>query len=65
MIILDDTPPFSDVCSLCAHITDHSKRRCRAFPNGIPDAIWLGDDAHRAPWPDQGNDIVFERSVNR
>ena len=34
---------------------------CDAFPIEIPDEIYIGDNNHSKPLPDQGNDIVFEK----
>ena len=34
---------------------------CKAFPKGIPNEIAYGDNLHRKPLDDQGNDIIFER----
>lgn len=53
---------FSPVCTLCTHY--HRGRRkedhtCDAFPSGIPDEIWKGDNDHKKPYPgDHG--IQFE-----
>jgi hypothetical protein len=54
---------FSDVCSSCKHQYDviEKGRTCKAFPEGIPDEIWLGENKHLKPLPDQKNDIVFEK----
>lgn len=32
---------------------------CQAFPDGIPEAILLGENPHIKPLPEQKNDIVF------
>jgi hypothetical protein len=55
-------PALSLVCSLCVYFDDSkiSAQRCKAFPNGIPDEIWLGDDDHTKPYPGD-NGIRFER----
>jgi hypothetical protein len=42
-------PFFSVVCAFCRHQTAY--RRCTAFPDGIPLAIWLGKDTHQAAYP--------------
>ena len=34
---------------------------CKAFSKGIPNEIAYGNNLHRKPLPDQGNDIIFER----
>ena len=36
------------------------KGNCKAFPKGIPDEIYLGDNKHTKPLKEQMNDIVFE-----
>ena len=47
------------ICFKCIHYLFETGT-CKAFPNGIPDEIYLGDNHHRKPLPDQQNDIVFE-----
>jgi hypothetical protein len=66
-MILDDSEAPSKgrgVCWLCAHKLPTFKRTCAAFPNGIPDEIWLGDNDHTEPYPgDMG--VRFERRQPR
>lgn len=58
----DKMPAFSEVCSLCKHFDDSKPyaRRCAAFKEGIPHAIWLGANKHIQPFPDD-NGIRFEK----
>ncbi len=53
--ILDDSeaalPIFSEVCSHCTHWIRKPGRKCHAFPDGIPLAIWLGENDHRTAFP--------------
>lgn len=64
---LDDAelfaPMFSNVCSRCARYWDASafsgKHKCEAFPNGIPAAIWMGQNKHTEPYPGD-NGLIFE-----
>jgi hypothetical protein len=53
---------MSVVCSLCRHWHeefDLHHHTCDAFPDGIPDVIWKGENPHTEPYPgDHG--IQFE-----
>ena len=70
MVYLDDTIIYlgliSKICAKCKHYTperfDIKKKiigTCKAFPNGIPDAIWLGKNNHKKPHRGD-NGIQFE-----
>ena len=44
--------PFSDVCCRCQYFAGNGLNRvCQAFPNEIPDTIWLEENKHTAPYP--------------
>ena len=55
ILTLDDTeaalPIFSEVCSHCEHWIRKPGRKCHAFPDGIPFAIWVGENSHRTAFP--------------
>jgi hypothetical protein len=59
-VVIDDRPIVSPVCILCKHWhIDDPKKTCDAFPDNIPDEIWMGENNHRKPFPgDRG--IQFE-----
>ncbi len=44
---------YSPVCSFCRNVIggDITSRRCKAFPDGIPNSIWLGRNNHKTPYP--------------
>ena len=57
---------FSPVCSYCKHwkpekvdLKNLKVGFCKAFPNGIPEEIWLGEDDHKKPYKGD-NGIQFE-----
>ncbi|HOW75414.1 MAG TPA: hypothetical protein PK959_05710 [Candidatus Competibacteraceae bacterium] len=39
-------------CSMCIHY--QADRRCQAFPEGIPQALWTGEHLHRDSYPGDG-----------
>lgn len=53
--ILDDSelnlPVYSEVCTFCRHLDMSGERRCAAFPQEIPLAIWTGENNHHVPYP--------------
>lgn len=53
--ILDDSelslPIYSEVCTFCRHLDMSGERKCAAFPQEIPIAIWVGENNHRTAFP--------------
>jgi hypothetical protein len=68
-LTIDDSslffPKFSSVCTLCKHLNPRSPLKgnptCKAFPERIPNEIWLGENDHTQPFPgDRG--ITFSKA---
>lgn len=54
-----DHDRYAPMCTRCRHLRDRDTRRCAAYPDRIPAAIWDGRHNHRTPYPgDHG--IQFE-----
>lgn len=53
----------SQVCSYCKHVNWEYEKigTCKAYPQGIPDEIWWGDNPHLTPFPGD-NGIRFEKN---
>jgi len=48
-------PVVSPMCVDCILLYNSGiERMCKAFPNGIPDEIWIGTISHRRPYPGDG-----------
>ena len=62
MVLDDSDAPGSckGPCWFCTHKFPTFKRTCAAFPNGIPDEIWRGENTHTEPYSGDGG-IRFER----
>jgi hypothetical protein len=37
-------------CWTCAHLSDGPSMTCKAYPEGIPDALQLGRESHSRPY---------------
>lgn len=48
------------ICNTCKYYNFNAT--CKAFPNGIPKVI-IDGGSHDEPLPHQGNDIIYEESV--
>ena len=55
----DDHEFMSPVCGYRKHADRRGEQRCAAFPEGVADEIWEGENDHTAPFPDD-NGIQFE-----
>jgi hypothetical protein len=61
-VILDFVSTVSIVCEFCRHFHENNprrERRCKAFPAGIPLAIWNNEHDHRTPYSEDRG-ILFE-----
>lgn len=53
---------YSPVCAHCRHLDETTRFKCAAFPDGIPFAIWDGENPHTGP-VDGDHGITFEPLV--
>jgi hypothetical protein len=54
---------FSPVCDFCRHNFRSGVRTCAAFPRGIPDTIYDGQNLHSSPFAgDNGVQFEFDLS---
>ncbi len=54
-------PVFSEICLKCRRLTDGMAKTCEAFPSGIPDEIWSGDNDHTQPYEGDGGLMFVSR----
>lgn len=63
VVVLDDTvaalPVYSTICTFCRNWLTDGDYTCKAFPEKIPEEIWLGENDHRKPF-EGDNGIQFE-----
>lgn len=52
-------PIYSPICTSCRHLNLSRQRSCKAFPDGIPQEIWSGQNDHRSAFEGDGG-IRFE-----
>ena len=50
---------ITDQCDICKNY--QGLLTCEAFPDGIPEDILQGDFDHTKKYPNQDNDIIFEK----
>ena len=52
----------SPPCIVCKHFKDDKAPGyyCKAFPEGIPEAIIYSENKHTKLYPGQDNNIIFE-----
>jgi hypothetical protein len=57
---------ISRICTLCNHFNRESpiRRRCKAFPEGIPLEIWKGENDHTQPFDDD-NGILYKKYIHK
>lgn len=48
------------ICFNCEHFSD-DVLGCKAFPEGIPNAILNGNNKHKKPLRGQKNELTFKR----
>lgn len=64
MSSLDFYVVHSAQCEDCVHLIERTRKRCEAFPKGIPPEIWNDEIDHSVPYPGD-NEIQFEKKYRR
>ncbi len=49
-------------CEQCVHLRERTRKRCDAFPKGIPAELWNDEIEHVRPYPGD-NDLQFELNI--
>ena len=62
MISFNAYNDHSKQCELCLNLIERTRKRCSAFPNGIPPELWNDEIDHATPYPND-NGILFEENV--
>ncbi len=55
------SPP---ICDTCVHLHGGATWSCTAFPNGIPDPIFMSEADHHEPYPGD-NGVVYTRDPEK
>ncbi|MBL8000027.1 MAG: hypothetical protein JNL32_15500 [Candidatus Kapabacteria bacterium] len=56
--------PKSAQCERCIRLIERTRRRCEAFPDGIPPELWNDEIEHTRPYPGD-NGYLFEKKYIR
>jgi hypothetical protein len=49
-------------CERCLNLIERTRRRCVAFPDGIPAELWNDEIEHSRPFPGDGG-VMYEENT--